>query len=244
MDAKRIEAFWAKVDTSGGDTACWPWVGTRMRSGGYGQYSFRGPGGRLENGAHRAAYLFSSGLPSTNGLFVCHTCDNTRCCNPAHLWLGTHKENQEDKTRKKRGNQARGAAQASAKLTDEKVLVMRAQYAAGRTTQELCAEYGLAPQNVVNALTGRTWKHLGIVAPEVFAQLRQAHQSHGAGRPGAKLTDAHAIEIRRLYALGVSQEKLAKQFGVSRTTIQPLVEGRTWRHILPQPDKEGKASSL
>ncbi len=49
--------------------------------------------------AHIAAYqIWNGGVPK--GLMVCHSCDNKRCVNPEHLWLGTNRDNQLDASRK------------------------------------------------------------------------------------------------------------------------------------------------
>lgn len=53
--------------------------------------------------AHRIAYKLHYGIDPAD-LFVCHTCDNPGCCNPAHLWLGTNKENIHDSIAKKRNS--------------------------------------------------------------------------------------------------------------------------------------------
>ncbi|MEO0085709.1 MAG: HNH endonuclease signature motif containing protein [candidate division WOR-3 bacterium] len=72
---------------------CWPWTGCRHPTLGYG--FFRG------DYAHREAYRRAYG-PIPNGMCVCHRCDNPECCNPAHLFVGTHRDNIQDSIRKGR----------------------------------------------------------------------------------------------------------------------------------------------
>lgn len=64
---------------------------------GYPQMFFRG---RLRR-AHRVAWELQFG-PIPDGVFVCHSCDQPRCVNVAHLFLGTALDNSLDMTRKGR----------------------------------------------------------------------------------------------------------------------------------------------
>jgi len=92
------ERFWARVDR-GGD--CWVWQGARMRNG-YGVVKVEGWACKT-TGAHRVAYTLTHG-PIPAGLLVCHRCDVKLCVNPAHLFLGTYLENNQDCRAKGRGS--------------------------------------------------------------------------------------------------------------------------------------------
>lgn len=162
------ELFWAKVERRGPDD-CWEWLMGRSPRG-YGQTWFAGRGAR----AHRVAYQLAHGVRPTQ--LVLHTCDNPPCCNPRHLFEGTHMDNSRDKVQK--GRQARGSrlahprvcgsAHGMAKLDEEKVAQILLRYTPGRrkgagTSGALAAEFGVHRTLIHMVVSRRIWGHVGNV---------------------------------------------------------------------------------
>src|ERR1700689_157693 len=98
-------------------TGCWNWVGCIHHSG-YGTYGRRS--------AHRWVYQTLKEVQLTPEQKVCHHCDNRRCVNPDHLFVGTQAENIADMDRKGRRGNFKGEASPTARLTEADVLAIRA----------------------------------------------------------------------------------------------------------------------
>jgi hypothetical protein len=139
------ERFWQKVDTTGPDD-CWEWQAGLFRDG-YGKFGMGGHSGR-KVAAHRVAWELTNGLIPT-GQFVLHRCDNTKCCNPGHLFLGTQAANLEDMTRKGR----RASRLTAAQVEDVRTLV-----ASGIKQGAVAHQFGVARSTISMIMTGKNWR--------------------------------------------------------------------------------------
>jgi len=164
--------FWSKV-AIGDDDACWPFIAS-CNNDGYGNFRFAG---RIEK-AHRTVWFLIHGEWPT--AHVLHRCDNPPCCNPHHLFTGTHLENIRDCIAKGRFNPAakfrpgrpklkprtqwtgerRGEWCSMAKLLPADVLDIRARYAAGTTQTILAKEYRVDQSAISNIVRRRNWSHI------------------------------------------------------------------------------------
>jgi hypothetical protein len=122
------------------ETECWNWSGSTV-CGGYGQIGMgsRQAGDLRVVNAHIASWLIHFG-PIEPGLFVCHRCDNRRCVNPDHLFLGTKADNSRDMVTK--GRQAVGFRLPQTKLSDEEILAIRG--ASGVSQLALAKRFGVS----------------------------------------------------------------------------------------------------
>lgn len=111
---------------------------------------------------HRVVYCTHNGttLEAIKGLVVRHTCDNKRCINPAHLLIGTHKDNYNDARVRGRLNLRTGDAMAHSKLSKDiaeeirKVYVPRSKLYGARA---LARKYGVAHSTIVRTVGGERW---------------------------------------------------------------------------------------
>jgi hypothetical protein len=137
-------------------TGCWEWAGG-LRNGygvlGHNRY------------AHRIAYRLFKGDPT--GLYVCHHCDNRRCVNPEHLFLGTQKDNLRDMVRKGRHMSQtrpdalrRGERHPKARLCETDIREIRKRLSEGETQQAVADSLGVGQTAISAIKRGTRWGHV------------------------------------------------------------------------------------
>ena len=155
------ERFWKQVRPREPDE-CWEWEGS-VNGNGYAQITHLREGHR----AHRVSWeLHHGAIPragtSYHGICVLHRCDNRRCVNPAHLFLGSQADNMADAARKGRvrNNGAKGAEHPRARLTDEDVRQIRRLLSDGVSKAAIARLFGVDRSTVSLIARRKTWRHL------------------------------------------------------------------------------------
>lgn len=207
LNERQLKNYWSKVDKNGplpdqsiekykGLNQCWMWTASKIRNG-YGQFMLNF---RMMK-AHRVAYLIHHGTLDLS-LCTCHSCDQPSCCNPEHLWQGTHKDNSADRVAK--GRSATGD-RSGARLYPERLSRGKAHWA--HKHPEKCRRGDNHPY-----------------------RLNPLLHAHGDRNAATKLTQEKVQEIRSLKGLK-SQQAIADTFGVSQTLVSAILRREIWAHI-------------
>ena len=136
-------------------TKCWEWT-KNMNKRGYGVISIDD----YPELAHRIAYQEFIG-PIPENMCVCHKCDNRKCINPAHLFLGTTQDNTQDKMNK--GRHVKGEDQHKSILTESDVVRIKKLLKKGvLTNTEIGEKFGVSSWAISRIKCGKNWKHVEI----------------------------------------------------------------------------------
>lgn len=119
-------------------------------------------------GAHVLSWELANERPVPKGLFVCHKCDVPACIEPSHLFLGTPRDNNDDRDRKGRKVIVRGTRSAQWTLTEHAVQQVRLALLDGQPARDLADRFGVHPETISGAATGRHWSHVAEPAPLMF----------------------------------------------------------------------------
>ena len=157
---ERFEDKFERIPWSG----CWVWIGATNADGRYGHFA---SGALKSRQAHRIAFTLYGKGDVPQDMNVCHHCDNGLCVNPAHLFLGTQKDNVADMITKGRkvignggrhGNHAKGESNGQAKITRSLVENMRARYDAGeRNIAALARSFDMSESQTRRIVWRHSW---------------------------------------------------------------------------------------
>ena len=106
--------------------------------------------------AHRETWKYARHREIPTGYWVCHRCDKRRCNNPRHLFLGTAKDNAQDKVRK--GRQPSGEDHPNACLTNAQAREIREKSVRGVAQRALAEEFGVSSGVVWRVVHGMTYR--------------------------------------------------------------------------------------
>lgn len=168
---------------------CWGWSAAKDRKG----YPLISRDGKNAL-AHRVAYeMFVGPLPAD--LNVCHRCDNPECTNPAHLFLGTQRDNMQDMRRKDRGT--RGDRHPNVRLSEYDLADVRVLHSFGMSPYHISKHYHVGEGTIRNRLGVKGTRYAG------------------ARHHATKISDADLADIRVLLGFGMRLSELAREYGVS-----------------------------
>lgn len=135
------------------DNGCWIWLTFKDRPGTYPHMEIEGKQVR----AHRLSYELHHG-PIPKGQCVCHRCDNPKCVNPEHLFLGTRADNMKDMFAKGRGRAKPRELHPAAKLDQQRVDMIRALHETGKFKKAaLAKQFGVSRALISLIVAGKRW---------------------------------------------------------------------------------------
>lgn len=164
IDESDIVRFKKKLKITNNN--CWIFTG-KKNSNGYGMFAISHNGIGKNVKSNRFAYtVFVGSIPEK--LSICHTCDNRECCNPAHLWAGTHKENMHDainKSRFKIPQALVGEDSHFSKLGETEVLRTRSLYNSYNSSlNSFCIKYSdvfnISKTQIYRIIKRTSWAHI------------------------------------------------------------------------------------
>lgn len=213
---------------------CHIWTKSCLKSGGYGQFNINGTMWRC----HVLAFLWSGGVLE-EGQHVCHKCDNPKCCNPEHLFVGSSKDNMHDMISKGRDRHPKWEDAGGAQLTTEKASLVLAIWKTGKVTKAQIGRYfGVTRGHIGLIVNGLAWKGLSPssnseLAFKIASEIAESYKRKpnassfkpGALHPNARLTNEAIDYIKANYKHGKSVE-LAAIFGVTDGYIREIANGR------------------
>lgn len=195
---------------------CWEWTGSKTV--GYGTLKLPKIWGNFKILAHRLAWVVFNKQPIEDGLFVCHKCDNPKCFNPEHLFLGTQKDNLMDCSKK--GRTMTGSKNGNSKYVEADIQKVKELLAQGCTGKETSLITGVSRTHVSRIKRGTTWS---------LSTKKTANTAHGL----AKHSEKQLVKAAKLIAEGrLTLVEVAKLTEVALNTVKDMKRGKVHKLIM------------
>lgn len=220
LDTKQKQKFFFNIKN---DT-CWEWNAYRDIDG-YGRFH------ALQ--AHRCSYYFYHYIDPLE-LFVCHSCDNPSCVNPNHLWLGTLRDNEDDKTSKGRRVKMTSTLSNSNILTEKEIITIFNNIENGFfiSISQISDHLEINIETIRNIINGKSWKETTKKLPHDLRFYKKL--VHG------RLSEDTVIEIYKKNKIeNINPYNLASIYNISVQTAYNICNKKCWVDILNKIDING-----
>lgn len=205
------------------DTGCWNWQKSLVQNKGYGRLTFK----KKQYHVHRLSYeLFKGEIK--DGLFVCHKCNNPQCCNPDHLYLGTHYDNMQD--RKKSGGYDNNPKE---KLNPAICKGIRELNKLGKSVTEISEITGFGKSTINRVLRNERY-------PDESFVWKKSREDN--------LTESQVTKIRELHDDGYKNHEICKIMNIRARRVADLLKNINYKDPdynvtwVPEPGKSSTRS--
>lgn len=228
LDKTQQSRFWSSADLTANKNLCWEWK--RKREGRYATFYLKG----REYKAPRVAYSIFYGKDPSD-LLICHKCDNPNCINPNHLFLGTEKDNSDDKIAKGREVFVKGESHPMSKLSDEDVVRIKYLCSHGASSTVVGKEYGIGMTQVRRIVNGDSWKHLhdkaSVSTDSIDRYKTKGDWAVGSRHGHSRMTEGIVLAMRADHKNGLSVGDIAKKYNIHQSGASRIINRDRWKHI-------------
>lgn len=121
-----------------------------------------------------------------------------------------------------------GELAGKAKLKEADILAIKVMYIETRSCPAVAKHFNVHANTVRSILRGDSWGHLHTDGPEALISSKIKNERHGP----TKLKSEDIPVIRQMFAEIKNYTVVSTHFKVSRTTIESIIKGKAWKHVL------------